>query len=104
MIPPAVAMSTGIFRRLLVLYPPDLRTEFEEAMADVFFEQVQTAWDEKAWRGIRTAWLDVLGDLFVVAMPYWLARLAVPVLTAFTSTTLFALVLWATDPNRPCGN
>jgi len=101
MIPPAVLVSNKIFRRFEALYPPDLHCQFGDELADVFSQQIAAAWEEKSWRGIAATWLRVLEDCAAVSLPYIAARLAVPLLTATTSTILFAIVLWAVDPNLP---
>ncbi|MFB3923444.1 MAG: hypothetical protein ACE145_17115 [Terriglobia bacterium] len=101
MIPTAVSLSNRVFRRLVVLYPPDLYRQFGDELADVFSQQVELAWQEGSWRGIAATWMRVVEDCAAVSLPYFAARLAVPMLTATTSATLFALVLWAVDPNLP---
>jgi hypothetical protein len=100
-IPHAVSLSNWIFRRLVVFYPPDLHRQFGDELADVFSQQVELAWREQSWRGLVATWLSVAEDCVAVSLPYLGARLAVPFLTATTSMTLFALVLWAVDPNLP---
>lgn len=61
MISPAVSISNEAFRRFVILYPSDLRREFGDDLAEVFSQQIETAWEENAWRGIAGAWLNVLG-------------------------------------------
>lgn len=100
MISPAVAISNEAFRRLLILYPPDLRREFGDDLAEVFSQQIETAWEENAWRGIAGAWLNVLADYAAITLPCLAARLAVPVLTAVISSVWFTLALSAINPSR----
>ena len=69
MIAPAVAISNQAFRLLLILYPPDLRRDFGDDLAEVFSQQIEAAWEESAWRGIAGAWLNVLADYAATALP-----------------------------------
>ena len=101
MIPPAVSLSTRLFRRFVVLYPADLQRRFGDEIADVFAQQIEFAWQEQCWRGIAATWLGVVEDWGAVSLPYLLARMAVLFLTATTTTVLFSLALWAVDPNAP---
>ena len=100
MISPAVSMSNQVFRRFVILYPADLRRAFGDDLADVFSQQIETAWEENAWRGIAGAWLNVLGDCASITLPYVAARLAVPALAAVISSVWFSLALCAINPNR----
>jgi hypothetical protein len=100
MILPAVSISNEAFRHLVILYPLDLRREFEEDLVEVFSQQIETAWEENAWRGIAGAWLNVLVDYAAITLPYVAARLAVPVLTAVISSVWFTLALTAINPSR----
>ena len=100
MISPAVSISNEAFRRFVILYPSDLRREFGDDLVEVFSQQIETAWEEKAWRGIAGAWLSVLGDCALITLPYVAMRLAVPVLTAVISSVWFTLALCAINPSR----
>jgi len=100
MISLAVSISIEAFQRLVILYPLDLRREFGDDLVEVFSQQIETAWEENAWRGIAGAWLNVLADYAAVALPCLAARLAVPVLTAVISSVWFTLALTAINPSR----
>ena len=100
MISPAVSISCEAFRRLVILYPLNLRREFEEDLLEVFSQQIESAWEENAWCGIADAWLDVLADYAAITLPCLAARLAVLVLTAVISSVWFTLALSAINPSR----
>jgi hypothetical protein len=93
-------MSNEAFRRLMILYPSDLRHEFGDDLLEVFSQQIETAWEENAWRGIAGTWLTVLADYSAIALPCLAARLVVPVLTAVISSLWFTLALSAINPSR----
>jgi hypothetical protein len=96
----AVSMSNEAFRCLVILYPSDLRHEFEDDLIEVFSQQIETAWEENAWLGIAGAWLNVLADYSAIALPCLAVRLVVPVLTAVISSLWFTLALSAINPSR----
>jgi hypothetical protein len=88
-----VRLNVVMYEMLLAIYPPDLRSEFGEAMAGAFSEQLE------ARTGAISAWGDVAVDLVRVALPYRLGEAFVPVMTLVGSSVLFYLVLMGVAPH-----
>jgi hypothetical protein len=75
----ALSLSSRIYRRLLVLYPEDLRRDFEADMAFVFAEDLEAARRDAGMRGVLRVWRCALGEFVRFALPGCAASPAVRV-------------------------
>ncbi len=62
-------LSSRIYRRLLVLYPEDLRRDYGADMAFVFAEDLEAARREAGLRGVVRVWRCALCEFFRFALP-----------------------------------
>ena len=65
----ALPLSSRIYRRLLVLYPEDLRRDFGADMAFVFAEDLEGARREAGMRGVIRVWWCALSEFVRFAPP-----------------------------------
>ena len=74
--------SSLTYRRLLILYPQDLRREFATEMALVFAEDVADAWREEGAVGVMKVWWYALAEFMRIGVPGQWANpyVAVPVI------------------------
>jgi hypothetical protein len=91
-----IQFHVAFYELLLPVFPPDLRTEFGEAMIRTFEEQLESQ------ISALSVWRDVVWDLIGVALPYRAAAAIIPIVTLLGSSALFYLVLWGISPNRNC--
>jgi hypothetical protein len=61
--------SARIYRRLLLLYPEDLRRDFGEEMVLAFIDDLDEAWINARIGGVARMWWYAIGELITVAMP-----------------------------------
>jgi hypothetical protein len=82
-------LSSRIYRRMLAVYPEDLRREYGDEMAFVFAEQLR----EAHLAGALRVWSRALAEFLRFALPGWISSSAVRVplfAIAFTIVTLSA--------------
>lgn len=91
-----IQLNVAFYELLLPAFPPDLRTQFQDAMIQTFEEQLESP------VGAVSVWLDVARDLMLVALPYRASAAIVPIVTLLSSSALFYLVLWGISPDRHC--
>jgi putative ABC transport system permease protein len=58
----------ALYRLLLFCYPARFRAEFAEQMSIFFRDQYQDAWQTGGWRHVVALCLEVIADLFTVAL------------------------------------
>jgi len=63
-----IESSRRIFSRLLTLYPREYRSDFSDAMLQVFTDQCRDAYQQNGGLGIVLLWLRVLPDLGYTAV------------------------------------
>jgi hypothetical protein len=62
-------LSSRIYRRLIVLYPEDLRRDYGADMAFVFAEDLEAARREAGMRGVVRVWRCALCEFVRLALP-----------------------------------
>jgi hypothetical protein len=99
--PGVVRISHCLYRRLLILYPHELRSRFGSEMSDVFRQQSGDAWARGGLRALLHVWSLALVELLTLALPARVcsAGVIVPVLSATSSLVLFLLFLWGISPH-----
>jgi len=60
--PKIIEISEKIYRKLLRLYPPAHRREYEELMAQLFRDQCRDAYREQRFIGMIRLWRRALPD------------------------------------------
>jgi hypothetical protein len=61
--------SARIYSALLPLYPPDLRRDFGQEMAEAFAEDIEDALKHRGLVGVIRVWICALGELLRIALP-----------------------------------
>jgi hypothetical protein len=102
--PEILLLSCRLYRWLLVLYPPALRSRFGEDMADAFEQQIWDEWKAGKFSGIARVWSCAAEELIRIALPSRLGQgtIRVPVLSLLSSLALFLLFFWAVAPPVHC--
>jgi len=67
--PRALQYLSVSYRVLLWLYPADLRDAYGQDMANVFDQQLWTAWVNRGTRGVAVAGCRAINELFTIAIP-----------------------------------
>ncbi len=96
--------SRRAYRRVLPLYPPPLRCEFGEEMADVFSDQLREECAESGLAGLGRVWWRVAAEVVAGAWPAeanW-ARLGIRVAGLAISFAAFMVFAWASGAGRHC--
>ena len=90
---------------LLILYPLDLRREFDAEMRDVFEQQLHGAWEESGVKGVARVCLCAIGELVSVALPAQLCQpiFIVPTLSLLSNSVLFLMLLRQLSPLAALG-
>jgi hypothetical protein len=83
-------------------YPPELRVEFGEEMAEVFAESLEAEWSRDSVRGVLRVWRAVSHDLATVVLPYRMARAAPLAAGIVLSLVFYGSMLLAIDPSSHC--
>jgi hypothetical protein len=94
---PLVSRSATVYRRLVRLYPNELRRRWEREIGDTFALQIADALRERQWTAMIAIWYYALVELLLIALVERLARgtLAL-VLAALTgASAVFYGLLWA---------
>jgi hypothetical protein len=97
-------LSCRAYSLLLPLYPPRLRLEFGEEMADVFAEQLRDECAESGIAGLARVWWRVAVEVLEGALPMtagW-SKIWIPAASVATSLAAFMLFLWASGMARFC--
>lgn len=66
---PLLRWSSGIYQRLLWMYPEDLRLDFGEDMVRVFAEDLAESWADAGITGVVQVWRSVACELMHIALP-----------------------------------
>jgi len=98
----AVSVSKFLYTRILRWYPPALKSEFGEDMAEVFTESIEASWQRGSWNGFTRAWLAVSHDLISILVPYRIACTTPIVLAVVAAVLSYGSALLAIDPSRNC--
>lgn len=61
--------SVSIYRRLLFLYPEELRRDFGAEMVLAFAEDLEEAWGDARLAGVAQMWWYTLREIVTVALP-----------------------------------
>lgn len=89
---PLVNVSVWVYRRLLLVYPRDLRCRFGGDMAEVFEDLLCEVLEQDGVRELAAVWCNVLVELASVAIP---ARLKPDLLIATALSLLVSsLITW----------
>jgi hypothetical protein len=93
-------LSCWLFEWMLVLYPPGLRSEFGQEMADVFEQQISEAWQLGRIAGVARVWSCAVEELLLVALParFNLSGLRICTVSLLTTLAVFYFVLWGVTP------
>lgn len=97
---PVLHISCRLYRWMLALYPPALRSRFGPEMADVFEQQICQAWQCGQFRGVAGVWSCTLEELVLVALPARLnpALLRTCAISLLSTMAVFYFVLWGVTP------
>jgi hypothetical protein len=98
--PLTVTVSTLIYSRILLWYPPALRAEFGDDMLDTFAENIEAAWRRASWLGVARSWHAVTRDLTDIVLPYRTARASPVLLAILLAAVIYGSLLMAIEPNR----
>ena len=82
--------SLTAYRRLLILYPDDLRRDFGPEMLEAFECDLSAACTARGLKGAMRVWRITLLEAIRIALPAWLRipAVAVPALAALTAIVL----------------
>lgn len=86
-----ILLSCFIYRRVLILYPPELRARFGTEMAEVFDDLMGEAMLQHGFAGAASLWRTASWELLSVALPLRLRNM--PVLAGALS--LASALAWA---------
>ena len=98
--PAILYISCLLYRWMLALYPPALRSRFASEMADVFEQQIWEAWQCRKYRGVAGVWSRALEELVLIALPARLnpALLRTCAISLLSTMAVFYFVLWGVTP------
>jgi len=97
-------LSCRAYRLLLPLYPPRLRFEFGEEMADVFADQLRGECGESGLAGLARVWWRVAAELLEGALPTevgW-TKVVIPVASLTSAFMAFLIFFWASGIAHRC--
>lgn len=66
-VPPLVAVSVAVYRRLLRAYPPGFRRAYGPQMVHMFRDQCRVAIRQRGTMGLVVVWVRTLGDFVITA-------------------------------------
>jgi len=91
-----VNRSVSIYRRLLFLYPEELRRDFGAEMVLAFAEDLEQAWGDARLAGVAQMWWYALGELITVALPSQRSnpKVLVPLLSLAVVAFVQSAELW----------
>lgn len=87
--------SDRVYAALLRLYPADIRQRWEAEMAETFALQLDDAWRGRGLAAAIRVWSLALAEVFQIALPFQLARSAVPLISITSTTAIFFSLIWA---------
>lgn len=98
--PAILYLSCRLYRWMLALYPPALRSRFGNEMADVFSQQISEAWQFHRFPGFARVWSCALEEFVLVALPARLnpALLRIGAISLLSTIAVFYFVLWGVTP------
>jgi hypothetical protein len=102
--------SLTAYRRLLMLYPEDLRRDFGAEMAEAFEDDLSAECTAQSIRGIIRVWRIALRETIQIGLPVWLQNpaVAVPAISTamyiLTQSSVILIIRRATRLNLPPGD
>jgi len=70
-VPPLVAFSVAVYRRLLRAYPSGFRRAYGPQMVHMFRDQCRVVVQQRGTMGLVVVWVRTLGDLVITATAEW---------------------------------
>lgn len=80
-----------VYKRLLVLYPNDLRGDFGNEMIEVFDENAWDAYSRHGFSALLRVWFHATWEIVTVAFPGRLAERGIPIIAVAATLTF---MLW----------
>jgi hypothetical protein len=89
-----LAITTRVYRTLLVLYPAEFRAEFGVEMIADFGATTRDAWESRGWPGVFALWVFITADFAWTVVAEW-ARTGIPaiVMLSVTWTTIMCALI-----------